>query len=284
MGLDAEAFWSIIDACEELRWDSIWFSERITGDLLDPLAAMAGVAGRTKRIKFGTSVLALPERNPVLLAKELATIDVLSGGRLIPAFGLGTDVISVEPAERALRAEEGVTLIKRLWTETNVTHEGRYFQVRDLTLHPRPIQQPHPDVWFGGHSQPALRRVARLGEGWLPSFVTAAEYRDKADNIRRLASEAGREIDNEHYGALVPYIAEDSAVSDAVLSAVASRRPQVDPHDVMVTEGLKGLRLRLEAFIEQGASKFVVVPALPPADWRDELALLREEVAVPLEN
>lgn len=284
MGLDAETFWSIVDSCEELRWDSIWFSERITGDLIDPLAAMAALAGRTKRIKFGTSVLALPERNPVLLAKELASIDVLSGGRLIPAFGLGTEAVQFDPVERAARTEEAVTLMKRLWTEGSVTYDGRYFQVSDISIHPRPIQKPHPDVWFGGHSKPALRRVARLGEGWLPSFVTAAEYRGKADTIREMASEAGREIDPEHYGALVPYMADGRAEADAVLAAVAARRPQVDPHEVIVTDGPKGLRLRLEQFIEQGASKFVVVPALPPRDWSEELALLRDEVAAPLEN
>lgn len=284
MGMGAETFWSILDTVEELRWDSIWFSERITGDLFDPIAAMSALAGRTKRIKFGTSVLALPERNPVLLAKQLATIDVLSGGRLIPAFGLGAEAIQFDPAERAARTEESVALMKRLWTDDNVTHEGQYFRVRGVSVHPRPIQKPHPDVWFGGHSKPALRRVARLGEGWLPSFVAAAEYRGKADVIRSLASEAGREIDNEHYGALVPYVPESVASPDVVLAAVAARRPGVDPNELIVTEGVKALRARLESFIEQGASKFVVVPALPPPDWSDELAQLREEVAVPLEN
>lgn len=289
-GMGAEAFWGVVDACEALRFDSIWFSERAGGDLPDPLAAMAATAGRTSRLKFGTSVLVVPGRNPVLLAKELATIDWLSGGRLVPAFGLGSPIpdesalFGVERAQRAARTDEAVGLMKRLWTEEGVSHRGRFFEVTDLTLQPRPVQAPHPDVWFGGHSSAALRRVARLGEGWLPSFVSPAEYKVKADEIRTLADAAGRRIDEEHYGALVPYVDGADPRAEAVLSLVAARRPEIDPRDTVVVGDHAALRQRLEAFCEQGASKFVVVPVVPPPDWAAELATLREAVAAPLES
>ena len=289
-GMDGETFWSIIDTCEQVGWDSIWFSERATADVPDPLASMAAVAGRTSRIKFGTSVLVLPGRNPVLLAKELATIDVLSGGRVIPAFGIGGvapgehEAFLVKRSEAVRRAEEAVELITRLWTEERVTHEGTYFTVRDLTIGPRPVQKPHPDIWFGGYSKAALRRVARLGTGWLPSFVTISEYQEKADTIRQLASEAGRQIDEEHFGALVAYLPEGREEADAVRAVVAARRPGVDPSDVVVTEGPEALKRRFEGFIEQGASKFVVIPALPPPDWKSEVESLYAEVAEALEN
>ena len=213
-GLTGRDWLAIVDACEELGWDSVWFSERLTFDVPDPMAMMAAVAGRTRRLKFGPSVLVLPGRNPILLAKELATIDQLSGGRLVVAFGLGAPVPSehefffVDRTEAAPRTEEAVALIKRLWTEDAVTHEGRFFPVRQLTLRPRPVQQPHPDVWFGGHSVAALRRTGRLGDGWLPSFVTPQEYKEKADVVRETAADAGREIDEEHFGALVAYVPE----------------------------------------------------------------------------
>lgn len=289
VGMNGEAFWRVIDACESLGWDSIWFSERATGDLPDPLAAMAAVAGRTRRLKFGTSVLVLPGRNPVLLAKELATIDVLSNGRLVPAFGLGAplpdehEVFFVDRAERASRADEAVVLMKRLWAEEQVTFQGRFYSVRDVALRPRPVQRPHPDVWFGGHSRAALRRVGRLGDGWLPSFVAPAEYRGMADEIRGAAAAAEREIDEEHFGVLVPYV-DDGERTEAVLAAVAARRPGIDPRQVVSVGGTEVLRRRLEAFLEQGASKFVVVPVLPPREWEEELARLRDEVAAPLEG
>lgn len=287
-GMHGEAFWSVIDALESQRWDSVWISERVSGDIPDALAALAAVAGRTRRLKFGMSVLVLPGRNPVLLAKELATIDVLSNGRLVPAFGLGADIgadrriFGVEGRERAGRTDEATVLIKTLWTQDAVTFSGRYFDVRDLTLRPRPVQQPHPDVWFGGHSQAALRRVGRIGDGWLPSFVSAAEYAPKADEIRRVAADHGREVEEEHYGALVAYCSPEGA--EAIMPLVRARRPEVDPADVIVAGDDAALRTRLEAFAEAGASKFVIVPVLPPKDWVDELARLRETVVRPLEN
>jgi len=289
--VDAESFWAIVDACEALGWDSLWFSERASGPTFGPLAAMAAVAGRTRRLKFGPSVLVVPGRNPVLLAKELATIDVLSNGRLVTAFGLGVEdarerrVFAVERAEAAARTEEAVALMRRLWSEEEVTHDGRYFQVRELRLQPRPVQKPHPDVWFGGFSRAALRRTAELGTGWLPSFVSPAEYRAKADTIRELADAAGRAIDEEHFGALVPYVSEHLAKdATAILAAIAARRPESDPRELVVFESNGNLVNHLEAFIAAGASKFVLVPLVAPVDWREELARLFQNVVRPTEG
>ena len=289
--MGAEGFWSLIDACERIGWDSLWFSERVAGDVLDPLAAMGAAIGRSERLKYGTSVLVLPGRNPVLLAKELASLDVLSDGRIIPVFGLGSPLPSehqlfgVARNERAARTDEAVELIVRLWTEDDVTFEGRFFSVTDVTLLPKPVQQPHPDVWFGGHSEAACRRVGRLGTGWLPSFVTSEEYKPKVDLIKETAAEHGREIEEDHYGALVAYIpAGREDVAETVMSIIAARRPEVDPADVIVPGGEAELRVRLESLVTQGATKFVVVPAVPPVDWGDELQRLYDNVVRPLEN
>jgi len=289
-GWDTKRFYEVVDACERFGWDSIWFSERAASDAPDPVVAMAAVAGRTSRLKFGPSVMVVPGRNPFLLAKQLATLDLVSNGRFVAAFGLGVDartesqVFGVDRAEAAARTEEAVRLIKLLWTGERVTFEGRFFQASDLTIGPRPVQKPHPDVWFGGVSTPALRRVATLGEGWLPSFVTVAEYAEKAETIRKLAADAGREIDEEHFGALIPYLPEPGGNSEQLLAFVAARRPGVEPRDMVVLGGPAALRERLEAFTREGASKFVVTPMLPPAGWADELAGLRGSVAEPLEN
>jgi probable F420-dependent oxidoreductase len=290
-GLGGEGFWRIIDACESIGWDSLWFSERVGGDVLDPLAAMGAAVGRSKRLKYGTSVLVLPGRNPVLLAKQLASLDVLSDGRIIPVFGLGSplpsehELFGVARSERAARTDEAVELIVRLWTEDDVTFKGRFFSVTDFTLLPKPVQQPHPDVWFGGHSEAACRRVGRLGTGWLPSFITTAEYKPKVDLIKETAAKHNREIEEDHYGALVPYIPEGREdVAETVLSVIAARRPDVDPGDVIVPGDDGELRARLESLVTQGATKFVVLPAVPPVDWGDELQRIYDNVVRPLEN
>lgn len=290
-GMSGEDFFGFVDACETIGWDSVWFSERVSGDVLDPLAAMGAAVGRSERLKFGTSVLVLPGRNPVLLAKELATLDMLSGGRIVCVFGLGSpmpsehEIFGVRRGERAARTDEAVRLIVRLWTERDVTFEGDYYSVRDLTLLPRPVQDPHPDVWFGGHSEAACRRVGRIGTGWLPSFVAAAEYKAKVDLIRAEAARCDREIEEDHYGALVPYVPPGrEEAAETVLQVVAARRTEVDPRDVVVVGGDDALRARLEEFVVQGATKFVVVPAVPPEDWGTELQRLYDNVVRPVES
>jgi len=290
-GMGAEDFFGLIDTLERAGWDSIWFSERLGGDILDPLAAMGVAIGYSQRLKFGFSVLVLPGRNPVVLAKELATLDVLSKGRIVAAFGLGSPLpdesaaFGVSRKERAGRTDEATRLITKLWTEDNVTFEGKYYTVRDFTLRPKPVQTPMPDIWFGGHSEAACRRVGRVGTGWLPSFVAPSEYKTKVDLIKAEAERNGREIEWDHYGALVAYIPpgrED--VKETVMSVLSARRPEVDAQQIVVTDGDEALRAKLEEFVTQGASKFVVVPAVPPADWDDELGRLHESVVRPLES
>ena len=289
-GWNDRSFFAIVDACEELGWDSIWFSERVSSDAPDPLVAMAAVAGRTRRLKFGPSVMIVPGRNPLLLAKQLATLDLISKGRLVVAFGLGVDaraeraIFAVDRTEAAARTDEAVELMRAAWTHDRVTFHGRFHDVDDVPVGPRPAQKPHPDVWFGGTSRPALRRTGRLGDGWLPSFVTVGEYREKAEVIRKIAADEGRQIDEEHFGALVPYLPAGTAGEEQVLEFVAKRRAGVDPREMVALGGPDALRARLADFIEQGASKFVVTPVLTPADWRAELATLRHEVAEALEN
>jgi probable F420-dependent oxidoreductase len=282
---DGERFGAFVDALEALRFDSLWLSERITGDSPDPMVGLAFAAGRTKKLKLGTSVQVLPGRNPLLVAKEWATLDRLSNGRTLPAFGLGVvdpseqQAFGVERAERAPWFDEALPLIRRLWTEDAVDHEGERFTLSAARVLPKPAQSP-PDVWLGGIAKSELRRVGRLGDGWLPSFCTPADVIAGIPAIDDAAREAGREIDREHFGALVAYAEGD--LPDLVVAAVANRRPGVDPGDI-IAAGLTDLRVKLERFLETGASKFVVVPLTEPADWADELARVADEL-MPLQT
>lgn len=277
---DGARFGELVDVLEDLRFDSLWLSERLTGDAPDPLVALAFAAGRTRRLKLGTSVLVLPGRNPVVLAKEMASLDRLSGGRFLPAVGLGAptpvehQAFGVDRKDRAPWFDEALGLMRRLWTEDDVTHVGERFHVEHVTLRPRPVQRPI-EVWLGGQAPSELRRVGRLGDGWLPSFATVDDVATGWQTVTEAATAHERSIDPEHLGVLVAY--SHTAVPDAVRSLLARRRPGLDPTEV-VPVGLDALRERIEAFTAVGASKFVALPLDEPADWAAELAALQDAV------
>lgn len=270
---EAGSFGDLVDALEALRFDSLWLSERLTGDGPDPLTALAFAAGRTRKLKLGTSILVLPGRNPVVLAKEFASLDRLSGGRFLPAVGLGAptpvehQAFGVDRKDRAAWFDEALGLMRRLWTEDVVTHQGERFRIEDVALRPKPLQQPI-DVWLGGQAPSELRRVGRLGDGWLPSFCTVDDVAAGWALVTETAAAHDRAIDPEHLGTLVTYTYR--TIPDRVAALLAARRPGLDPAAVIPT-GLDALRARLEALTEVGASKFVVVPLEEPADWAAEL-------------
>lgn len=278
-------FGELVDALEDLRYDSLWVSERLTSDAPDPLVALSFAAGRTTRLKLGTSVLVLPGRNPVVLAKELASLDRLSAGRLLPAVGLGAPVpvehraFGVERKERAAWFDEAITLMRALWSGDEVTHDGERFAVESVRLRPRPVQQPI-ELWLGGRVRSELRRAGRLGDGWLPSFTTPDEVAEGWQVVTASAAEHDRTIDPEHLGVLVPYA--EHQLPEPMASFLAAQRPDV-PVGSIVPVGPDALRRQLEAFIAVGASKFVVTPlddAGPDrgSDWPARLVRLGDAV------
>jgi probable F420-dependent oxidoreductase len=262
-----ERFGAAVDAMEQLRFDSLWVSERIGGESPDPVVAMAFAAGRTTKLKFGTAVMVLPGRNPVLVAKELASLDRLSGGRLLPAFGLGVADVHEQQAfgvarnERAAWFDEALPLIRRFWMEDAVDHDGPRFHYEGVRVLPKPTQQP-PDVWLGGIAPSELRRVGRLADGWLPSFVLPDDVANGRKVVEETAAAHERAIDPEHYGVLVPYAL--GPVPDTVLATLARRRADLADPSVLVPNGIEALRERIEAFIEVDFSKFVVLPIAEP--------------------
>ena len=274
----SERYARFVDDLERLGFDSLWLSERVGGPAPDPLVALAVAAGRTRRLKLGTSVLVVPGRNPVLLAKELASLDRLSGGRLLPAVGLGAvdpheqQAFGVDRRQRGSIFDEALPLIRRLWRGEPVDHDGEHFHLEGVTVQPTPLQDP-PDVWLGGISPVELRRVGRLGDGWLPSFCSADDLRDGIPAVVAEADRHDRTIDPEHFGALVAY--RRGPLPDALAAFIGRRRPDLDPSSV-VPEGIDGLRSVLEAMIDAGASKFVVLPLVEPDDWTTELEALAD--------
>jgi probable F420-dependent oxidoreductase len=282
--LSGEQLGAFVDGLEAHGFDSLWLSERVSGPAPEPLVALAFAAGRTRRIKFGTSVQVLPGRNPALLAKQWATLDVLSGGRALPAFGLGIahpveqQAFGVERGERAKWFEEALPLLRRLWSEDDVHHDGPRFHYDGITVQPKPS---HPlDVWLGGKAPVELRRVGRLGDGWLASFSTPDDCAAGRTVIEAAADAAGREIDPEHYGAMVLYSHDE--LPEAFLRIIETRNPGTDPRD-LVPRGWPAVREACERYIAVGFSKLVLVPLGEPKDWDDELTAAATEV-LPVQN
>ncbi len=272
-GFDSAQFMAMVDALDELEFDSLWLSERITADAPDPIIGLAVAAGRSTRLKLGTSVQVLPGRNPALLAKELATLDVLSDGRFLPAFGLGIahpaeqQAFGIDRKQRAAYFEEALPLLRRFWMEDDVDHAGDRFQYQGLTVRPKPVQQP-PDIWLGGRGPIELRRVGRLADGWLASFSLPDECAAGRRAIEASAAEHQRTIDPEHFGAMILY--SPGPLPDPVARLIGTRSPDVDPA-VLVPSTLDALEHRIEEYVDAGFSKLVLVPLHQPEDWTEEL-------------
>ena len=272
-GFTAAGFNAMVDALEALRFDSLWLSERITADAPDPIIGLAVAAGRTERLKLGTSVQVLPGRNPALLAKELASLDVLCGGRFLPAFGLGIahpaeqQAFGVARGERAAWFEEALPLLRRFWTEDSVDHDGERFHYEALRVRPHPAQSP-PDIWLGGRAPVELRRVGRLADGWLASFSMPAECATGRATIEAVAAEHDRTIDPEHFGAMIIY--SPGPLPEPVVQLLASRSPDADPRE-LVPGSLDELERRINEYVAVGITKLVLVPLHEPEDWPAEL-------------
>jgi len=273
----------VVDALDKHRYDSLWFPERVNSPQLDPIVAMSYVAGRSERMKFGPAVSVIPGRNPVLMAKTLASLDQVSGGRCLPAFGLGIantaeqQAFGVDRKERAPWLNEAMPLMRRLWTEEVVDHEGERFSIKGARVLPKPVQNPF-EVWLGGQAPSELRRTGRLADGWLASFTTPHHVAEGIKVIEAAAEEAGRWMDPEHYGVLISVSTD--GIPDAVAERIAQRRPDADPEDVIATSH-KRLGEMIDNYLDAGASKFVVFPSGDlgtPDDWITEINAIADAV------
>ena len=205
---DARGFWRWVDLCESGGVDSIWQSDRLisAADNLECMSVMAALAGATRRLKFGMNVASLGLRDPVLAAKQCATIDVLSEGRLLPAFGLGStrsrDYAATGAAtrRRGRRMDEGLQVLTRLWSEGSVTMAGEFFRLDAAVIAPQPVQNPM-SLWIGGSSAKAIERTARWGTGWQAGIESAHQVGPVVAAIKAKTAEFGRSIDEDHFGA-----------------------------------------------------------------------------------
>ena len=278
----------LVEVGDKYGYDSIWLSDRIVSDRfsLEPIVALSMVAAYSDRMKFGTSVLALPLRNPVVLAKQVATLDYLSQGRFFPAVGLGQEepeeyeACGVPKGDRARRTDEAIVLMRRLWQEDKVTHEGDFFTCHDVSITPKPIFQPSPPVWIGGRSPAAARRVGRVGDGWLVSSATPSEVSEGRDIVFDTAAQYRREIEEDHVGVLLGYYISEDYEQAATKAHQFVTRHRPDAHfteftAVGTTEQVGEL---IQQYIDAGASKFAVRPLCAGEESMEQLEIMGQEV------
>lgn len=283
----ARGFWRWIEMCEDSAVDSIWQTDRLINDkpMLESLSTMAALAGATKRLKFGMNVIALGWRDPLVVAKQCASIDYLSEGRLLPAFGIGTprgeewDATGRDTKGRGARTDEALDIISRLWTGESVDYDGTYYRYRGARISPLPAQKRLP-LWIGGQSKAAIRRTARIGTGWLAGFQSPDEVSPVVAAIKVAAAEAGRRIDEDHYGAGFHFRfgSWDDAVVAPRADTIAKRTERI-AEDCMAIGDAADIVERLKQFISGGVSKFVLQPvAAGDDDTLDQTRHLIDEV------
>lgn len=272
------SFAEAVDRLEAAGIDSLWLPERTYGEAIEPFTGIAFALSRTSHLKAGSGVSILPGRHPVLVAKQLASLAALAPGRVLPVFGLQPalpaekDLFGLPPGSRRGEVfDEALTLLKRLLTaDAPVTFNGRFFHVTDAAVGPKPAKPL--DIWLGGSAPGALRRIGRLGDGWLGSFMTPAEAGDAVRAIQTAAAEVHREVDPEHFGMNIAISFGEIPSSYAAIAQ--RRRPGVSPED-LVADGWAGARRRISEFTDAGISKFVVravTSDMPVAEFTDGLA------------
>ena len=284
---DGKGFWNWVTLCDNGGIDSIWQSDRIIEKApnLEVMSVMAALAGGSKKLKFGMNVASMGLRDPVLTAKACATIDVLSGGRLLPAFGVGSalsrDFIATgrDTKGRGKRTEESLQIMSALWREDSVNFEGEYYQLIDATISPKPVQSPMP-LWVGGSAPPAIARTARWGTGWQAGIESAAEIKPVIEAIKINAGELGRKIDDDHFGAGFGFrFGKQSDPMVQKYNEVLEKRLGKDPAAYSAVGGVDEMMAMVEDFHASGAHKFILRPiASGTADMIEQTQMLVEQL------
>lgn len=277
---------------EELGYDSLWVSEHVLFHVptFDALTTMAAVAGRTTRLRLGSAVLLLPLRPPAVVAKAVATLDVIAQGRVMLGVGVGGEypkefeICGVPVRERGARMNEAILLLRQLWSQDNVSFHGKYTQCSEVTMQPRPVQPGGPPIIVGGRSEAALRRAALLGDGYMPYLFTPDQYRAACTKIATYATTAGRILSQFHYTLYqFIYVADTYEAAFQQANFRLSTNYQ-QPFDKLIERYCvigppEACVARLRAYSEAGARHILLVPTTSDAaDFARQMQRLAREV------
>ena len=265
---NARDYFKWVDKCEAGKVDSIWQTDRLVSkeSMLECLSAMAILAGYTESIRFGMNVASIAIRDPLVTAKQCATIDYISGGRLLPAFGLGSKIsrdytaTNISTKGRGKKADEALEIVSRLWAEDSVTFQGEHFSYKDAVITPKPANASIP-LWIGGSSQIAVKRTARIGTGWLGGIDSPETAGAVVSGVKEALKNTEREIDDDHYGATLLFRfgnQEDRSVLSTTKGITA--RMGKNARRYYVVGNTSEIVERIKEFIDVGCQKFVLLP------------------------
>jgi probable F420-dependent oxidoreductase len=280
-----------VTAIEALGYDSVWTGEHMLfhGPVTDGLIALAAFAGRTSRIRIGSAINLLPLRPPVVVAKAVSTLDIVSQGRFIFGVGVGGefpkefDACGVPHHERGRRANEAIEICRKLWTEDQVTYQGKIFQLHDVTMLPKPVQPGGPPIIVSGRSEAAIRRAARLGDGYMPYLFTPERYAESLKTIYAVASEQKRDMSR-----FTPYHFVFTAVggthAEAYRVAVEKLSQRYNqPFDNLVERYCalgtpKECVQRIQRFVDAGARHLILSPLCDNEVLGQDLEIYAREI------
>jgi len=292
--LAARDYFRWVDFCEDGGIDSIWHSDQLLGTTLEPVTLLAALAARTRRMRFGTNAIVAAFRDPIVLAKQMATIDYLSEGRVFPVFGVGhaTDAYwaatGASAKDRGRLSDEALRLLRLLLEQDHVEFAGEHFTYHGPGVTPRP-PRPIP-LWIGGQSSAAYRRTASLGDGWLGGLIGREEAGAARRGIEQALVGTGRTIEDDHYGATVPLRIGDP--SDPAVQAARERLIARMPADMaqslsdnFAIGAPEQVIASLKGYVDQGIHKFVVMPMVADVDeLMTQTDLLLRKIVPEIEN
>ena len=265
---EARDYFKWVDKCEAGKVDSIWQTDRLVSkeSMLECLSAMAILAGYTESIRFGMNVASIAIRDPLVTAKQCATIDYISGGRLLPAFGLGSKIsrdytaTNISTKGRGKKADEALEIVSRLWSEDSVTFQGEHFSYKDAVINPKPVNASIP-LWIGGSSQIAVKRTARVGTGWLGGIDSPETAGAVVSGVKEALKNTERKIDDDHYGAtlLFRFGNQDDRSVLSTTKGISARMGKNAGRYYVVGETSQIVE-RIKEFIDVGCQKFVMLP------------------------
>ena len=280
-----------VAALERLPIDSLWTGGHVASRNPSPeaMTSLARLSAVTNRVTIGTSVLLLPLYPPAIVAKQVADLDRATGGRVILGVGVGGEypqefrACQVAVGERGPRANEAIPLLRRLWSGEEISHQGRFYSMEGVKVHPPPLQSGGPPIVVAGRQAPAMRRAALLGDGWMPYLYSPRRYAASALTIRQVAATTGRKLDDFEWFAWVfvnvnPDGDRARAETAATLGANYDQdfRPMVD--GVASAGTVAEVIEKLNRFVDAGARHFVFMPAVAGGEAEPVVHRLLDEV------
>jgi len=256
-------------AAEGLGFDSLWVIDRLFGELpvLEPFTVMTLAVASTQRVGIGSCVILAALRQPVWLAKEIATLDYLSGGRVVLGISLGGnqqafDAVGFPLRQRTRRLEEAITIMRKLWNEDNVTWHGRYSQLQDATINPKPVQS-HLPILLGAAREPALRRAGVMADGWIANaFSTPQQCRERWEMVKTFAQAGGRDPSSLQCGKLLYCWVDDdrTRARQAVSSFYQAHYPNIHVEDFAACGPPEECAHYIQQYIDAGARTIILGP------------------------